>query len=44
MMEAARGFGRVKAYGVLPILIAALVAHATERVATKEFEPQTDPA
>ena len=44
MMEAAKGFGRLKAYGLLPILRATLVAHATERVATKEFEPQTDPA
>ena len=35
---------RLKAYRLLPILRAALVAHATEHVATKEIEPQTDAA
>jgi hypothetical protein len=44
MMEAAKGFRRLKAYRLLPILRAALVAHATEHVATKEIEPQTDAA
>jgi putative transposase len=44
MMEAAKGFRRLKAYRLLPILGAALVAHATEHVATKEIEPQTDAA
>jgi hypothetical protein len=33
MMEAAKGFRRLKAYRLLPILKAALVAHATEHVA-----------
>jgi hypothetical protein len=41
MMEAGR---RLKAYRLLPILRAALVAHATEHVAAKEIEPQTDAA
>jgi hypothetical protein len=36
--------GRLKAYRLLPILRAALVAHATERLATKKIEPQTDAA
>jgi hypothetical protein len=44
MMEAAKGFRRLKAYRLLPILRAALVAHATEHVATKKIEPQTDAA
>jgi hypothetical protein len=44
MMEAAKGFRRLKAYRLLPILRAALVTHATEHVATKEIEPQTDAA
>ena len=42
MMEAAKGFRRLKAFRPLPILKAALVAHATEYVATKEIEPQTE--
>jgi hypothetical protein len=37
-------FRRLKAYRLLPILRAALVAHATEHVATKEIEPKTDAA
>jgi hypothetical protein len=44
MMEAAKGFRRLKAYRLLPILRAALVAHATEHGATNEIEPQTDAA
>ena len=44
MMEAAKGFRHLKAYRLLPILRAALVARATEHVATKEIEPQTDAA
>jgi len=44
MMEAAKGFRRLKAFRLLPILRAALVAHATEHVATKKIEPQTDAA
>ena len=44
MMEAAKGFRRLEAYRLLPILRAALVAHATEHVATKEIEPRTDAA
>ena len=43
MMEAAKGFRRLKAYRLLPILRAALVTHATEHV-SKEIEPQTDAA
>lgn len=35
---------RLKAYRPLPILRAALVAHATEHVAIKEIAPQTDAA
>ena len=44
MMEAAKGVRHLKAYRMLPILRAALVAHATEHVATKEIELQTDAA
>jgi putative transposase len=44
MMEAAKGFRRLKAYRLLPILRAALVAHAAEHAATKEIEPQTNAA
>ena len=43
MMEAARGFRRLKAYRLLPILRAALVAHATEHVATKELNRKPMP-
>jgi putative transposase len=39
MMEAAKGFRRLKAYRLLPILRAALVARAAAH-ATKEIEPQ----
>jgi putative transposase len=44
MMEAAKGFRRLKAYRLLPILRAALDAHATEHVAIKEIEPRADAA
>jgi putative transposase len=40
MMEAAKGFRRLKAYRHLPILRAALAAHAI----TKKIEPQADAA
>jgi hypothetical protein len=41
MMEAAKGFRRLKAYRLLPILRAALLARAAAH-ATKEIEPQID--
>jgi putative transposase len=44
MMEAANGFRRLKAYRHLPILRAALVAHASKHAAIKEIEPQADAA
>jgi hypothetical protein len=44
MMEAAKGFRRLKAYKQLPMLRAALVAHATKHLVTKNVEPQTDAA
>jgi putative transposase len=43
MMEAAKGFRRLKAYRLLPILRAALIARAAAH-ATKEIEPQVDAA
>jgi hypothetical protein len=42
MMEAAKGFRRLKAYKQLPILSAALVAHAAKQRAIKNIEPQLD--
>jgi transposase-like protein len=39
MMEAAKGFRRLKTYKQLPILRAALVAHAAKKLATKNVEP-----
>ena len=36
MMEAVKGFRRLKAYRLLPILRAALVADATEHVAKRD--------
>jgi putative transposase len=42
MMEAAKGFRRLKAYKQLPILRAALVAHAAKHLVTKHVEPQAD--
>ena len=44
MMEAAKGFRRLKAYKQLPILRAALVAHAAKRRAIKNIEPQAHAA
>ena len=44
MMEAAKGFRRLKAYKQLPILRAALVAHAAKHLVTKNVEPQADAA
>jgi putative transposase len=44
MMEAAKGFRRLKAYKQLPILRAALVARAAKHVVTKHVEPQADAA
>src|SRR5712691_597811 len=44
MMEAAKGFRRLKAYKQLPILRAALVAHAAKQLVTKNVEPQADAA
>ena len=44
MMEAAKGFRRLKAYRQLPILRTALVAHASKHVVTKKVEPQADAA
>ena len=40
MMEAVKGFRRLKAYRQLPILKAALVAHAAKHVVTKKIEPK----
>jgi transposase-like protein len=44
MMEAAKGFRRLKAYRQLPLLRAALVAHASKHTVTKKIEPQADAA
>src|ERR1700751_5337719 len=44
MMEAANGFRRLKGYKQLPILRAALVAHATKQRAIKNIEPQAHAA
>jgi hypothetical protein len=44
MMEAANGFRRLKAYKQLPILRAALVAHAAKHLVTNNLEPQADAA
>jgi putative transposase len=44
MMETAKGFRRLKAYRHLPVLRAALVAHANKHVVTKKIEPQADAA
>jgi len=44
MMEAAKGFRRLKAYKQLPILRAALVAHDVKQRAIKNIEPQADAA
>jgi transposase-like protein len=44
MMEAAKGFRRLKAYRHLPVLRAALVDHASKHAVTKKIEPQADAA
>jgi len=44
MLEAAKGFRRLKAHKQLPILRAALAAHAVKPVVTKKIEPQADAA
>jgi mutator family transposase len=44
MMEAAKGFRRLKAYKQLPILRTALVAHAPKQLVTNKIEPQADAA
>lgn len=44
MMEAAKGFRRLKAYKQLPILRAALVAHAAKQLVTKNVESKADAA
>ena len=44
MMEAAKGFRRLKAYKQLPILRTALVAHALKQLVTNKIEPQADAA
>jgi hypothetical protein len=44
MMEAAKGFRRLKAYKQLPILRAALVTHAAKHLVTKNVEPHADVA
>ena len=44
MLEAAKGFRRQKAHKQLPILRAALAAHAVKPVVTKKIEPQADAA
>jgi putative transposase len=42
--EATKGFRRLRAYRQLPILKAALVAHASKHTITKKIEPQADAA
>jgi hypothetical protein len=44
MMEAVKGFRRLKAYKYLPILNAALVAHAAKHVLTEKIEPKAEAA
>src|SRR4051794_9597064 len=44
MLEAAKGFRRLKAYKQLPILRAALVAHAAKQLVTKNVESKADAA
>src|SRR5579863_10526713 len=44
MLEAAKGFRRLKAYRQLPILRAALVAHTAKHLVTTNVEPQADAA
>jgi len=44
MMEAAKGFRRLKAFKQLPVLRAALIAHASKHAVTKKIEPKADAA
>ena len=44
MMEAVKASDRLKAYKHLPILNAALAAHAAKRIARKKIEPKADAA
>jgi transposase-like protein len=44
MMEAIKGFRRLKAYRMLPILKAALVAHSGKHGITKKIEPKAEAA
>jgi len=44
MMEAAKGFRRLKAYKQLPTLRTALVAHAFKQLVTNAIAPQAHPA
>ncbi len=44
MMEAIKGFRRLKAYRLLPILKTALVAHAAKHGSTKKIEPKAEAA
>jgi putative transposase len=44
MLEAAKGFRRLKAYKQLPILRAALVACTAKHFVTKNVEPHADAA
>ena len=44
MMEAAKGFRRLKAYRLLPILRVALVAHANKHDVTNKIEAKVDAA
>ena len=43
-MEAAKGFRRLKAYRLLPILRVALVAHANKHDVTNKIEAKVDAA
>jgi putative transposase len=44
ILQAAKGFRRLQAYRLLPILRAALLTRATEHAAKSNIEPQTDVA
>jgi len=44
MVEAAKGFRRLKAYKQFPIPRATLVTHADKQLVTKKIEPQADAA
>lgn len=42
MIEASKGFRRLKAFKYLPVLRAALAAHASKHADTKKIEPKAD--